>query len=194
MPRPQLTKTIDPAEFDSYYWYKEELMDFARRLGVKASGGKFEIHDRISDYLRGVVQGVSVVKAKTSKFDWTNKLLTKDTVITDSYKNSQNVRKFFKEYVGESFKFSITLMDWMQGHIGSTLGDAVQVYPELMQNRKRQEIRTHNQFNLYLREYFADNPEGTKEEATATWLKKIEIPRPGSKGHGIRYDRQDLLL
>ena len=52
MPRPTLAVDIDPEIFDSYYWYRSELEAFAKLLGLSRAGGKFDIHDRISEFLR----------------------------------------------------------------------------------------------------------------------------------------------
>lgn len=61
-------------------------------------------------------------------FDWHSALLTKDTIITDDYKNSQNVRRFFVAALGSEFKFSVKFMAWLKSNSGKTLGDACLEY------------------------------------------------------------------
>lgn len=197
MSRPQLIPSIDPEVFDSYYWYKEELVDFARDLGLSGAGGKFEIHDRISHFLRTGGKLKKIGSKSVSNFDWANESLEPDTVITDNYKNNQNVRAFFKQHVGDHFSFNIDFMNFMKQSVGLTLQDAVDFYNQLMEARKqgkKQEIPDHNQFNLYVRTISQVHPELTKQQATKIWLKKIEIPRPGSKGRGIVFEEADLDL
>lgn len=193
--RPQLTPDIDPEIFDSYYWYRSELEAFAKELGVSRSGGKFDIHDRISHFLR-TGEKVKPTKPKpTSRFDWAKEPLTVETVITDSYKNSQNVRAFFEKQVGSSFSFSIDLMNFMKDNVGATLGDAVCYYlerQEAIKNGYKQKVEEHNQFNLYTREFLADNPTLSREEVNICWEAVINTPRPGSKGRNIRYSKADL--
>lgn len=195
MARPILDPSLDAETFDSYYWYRSELQIFAKLLGLSRAGGKFEIHDRISHYLRTGEKLEPVKQKPTSKFDWAKERLTHDTVITDSYKNSQNVRGFFESEVGSSFSFSIDLMNFMKDNQGAKLADAVDYYKErekAIQNGYQQKIEEHNQFNLYTREFLADNPTLGREEANKCWAVIIDTPRPGSKGRDIRYSRDDL--
>ena len=56
----------------------------------------------------------------------------------------------------------------------------------------KQKIEDHNQFNLYTREFLADNPELSRDDVNRCWAAIIEIPRPESKGRGIRYSKDDL--
>jgi GNAT superfamily N-acetyltransferase len=59
------------------------------------------------------------------EFDWHKDALTSDTKITENYKTTQNVRRFFKKQFGEDFHFSREMMAWMRMNAGKTLGDAV---------------------------------------------------------------------
>lgn len=195
MPRPDLNEHIDADTFDSYYWYRHELAVFAKALGLSGAGGKFDIHDRISHYLRTGEIIKPVRRKPASDFNWSNETLSLNTLITDNYKNNNNVRRFFVSQLGESFSFNIDLMNFMKENIGSTLADAVAFYQERQRALKsgyRQPIEPHNQFNRYLREFLADNPTLTREDVNACWCGVIEQPRPGSKGRGIRYHRNDL--
>ncbi len=59
------------------------------------------------------------------KFDWHSEKITPDTVIDSSYRNTQNVRRFFKAQCGEAFKFNRSFMHWLKANSGKTMGDAV---------------------------------------------------------------------
>lgn len=59
-----------------------------------------------------------------AKVDWHKNDINDDTVITDSYKTTQNVRRYFKSKFGEQFKFDRDFMQWMKGSMGLTMGDA----------------------------------------------------------------------
>ncbi|QDC95501.1 DUF6434 domain-containing protein [Vibrio furnissii] len=59
-----------------------------------------------------------------AKVDWHKNDIDDDTVITDSYKTTQNVRRYFKSKFGEQFKFDRDFMQWMKGSMGLTMGDA----------------------------------------------------------------------
>ncbi|MEL7430043.1 MAG: hypothetical protein AAFN43_08575, partial [Pseudomonadota bacterium] len=74
-----------------WYWLKSELVAHARVLGVKTTGQKFTLLERIAHFLdTGETQWPGDrEKRVSSSFDWHAEVLTPDTVITDSYRNSQ---------------------------------------------------------------------------------------------------------
>jgi hypothetical protein len=59
------------------------------------------------------------------EINWHSVPLTLDTVITSSYKNTQNVRRFFKENVGGNFHFDRDFMAWMKANAGKTMQEAI---------------------------------------------------------------------
>jgi hypothetical protein len=59
------------------------------------------------------------------EFDWHKDVILESTVITRSYKNTQNVRRFFKSNCGEHFKFDRNFMQWMKEAQGLSMGDAI---------------------------------------------------------------------
>ncbi|MGL4635174.1 MAG: DUF6434 domain-containing protein [Beijerinckiaceae bacterium] len=60
-----------------------------------------------------------------SVFDWHSDPVTRATPITTSYRNTQNVRRFFKSECGAHFKFDRAFMAWMKENPGKTMGNAV---------------------------------------------------------------------
>ena len=50
--RPILNKNITLKDFKDFYWMKEELVAFCRKIGINSSGGKIEIANRIAKYLQ----------------------------------------------------------------------------------------------------------------------------------------------
>lgn len=56
--RPQLDKSLASATFRSYYYLKEELVDFCRQNNLPVSGGEIEITDREDN------KGMSLDQAK----------------------------------------------------------------------------------------------------------------------------------
>ena len=57
-------------------------------------------------------------------FDWHANPITRATPITKSYRNTQNVRRFFKAQCGDDFKFDHPFMAWLKGATDKTMGDA----------------------------------------------------------------------
>ena len=114
--RPNLDRNITLADFNDFYWLKEELVDFCKRVGISTSGGKIEISDKIRHYiLTGKTDKIEAAKSKgKSKFDWSKEKLTLKTEITDSYKNGENVRSFFIQEIGSHFAFNVIFMKWIK--------------------------------------------------------------------------------
>ena len=57
-------------------------------------------------------------------FDWHSGKLTRRTPITPDYRNTQNVRRFFKAECGAAFRFDRPFMAWLKAGRGKTMGDA----------------------------------------------------------------------
>lgn len=195
--RPDITQLTTSAELRRWYWLKDELVAEAKRLGLRTTGGKFTVLDRIAHFHdTGTMTWPGDAKTKaSSKFDWHSAQLTPDTVITDSYKNSQNVRRFFKQHADPAFKFNIAFMAWMKENVGATLADAVTAYHHQKKAaaspRHQSKIADHNQFNQYTRDFLADNPEMGLKEVRYFWALKRQLP---SQDGRHRYDPSDLSL
>ena len=58
-------------------------------------------------------------------FDWHSDTIRRTTPITASYRNTQNVRRFFKTQCGAHFRFDRPFMGWLKAATGKTMGDAV---------------------------------------------------------------------
>ena len=195
--RPEIHTVTDSVELRRWYWTKEELLIECRRLSLRTSGGKFQLLDRISHFHDTGETAFPGDKKRTitSKFDWHSAPLSLETVITDSYKNSQNVRRFFKAHVGDHFKFDIAIMAWMKENEGRTLADAVEAIKSLEAKAKQpgfqSKIADHNQFNQYTRDFLADNPQMGMKNVRYFWALKRALPSDDGRH---RYDPSDLDL
>lgn len=195
--RPPIAKISTGAELRLWYWTKAELEAECRRRGLKIAGAKFTQLDRIAHFLEtGERQLPGDSKPRTtSKFDWHSAPLTPETQITDSYRNSQNVRRFFKSQIGDQFKFNIAFMAWIKANVGKTLADAVVEYHRQTAAAKvpgaQSEIARHNQFNQYTRDFLADNPEMSLEDVRHFWALKRSLP---SENGRHTYAPSDLEL
>jgi hypothetical protein len=66
-------------------------------------------------------------------FDWHSDAITPATVIDAGYRNTQNVRRFFRAQCGADFAFDRAFMAWMKASLGTTMGEAAE---EWLKNRK----------------------------------------------------------
>ncbi|MGE6385125.1 DUF6434 domain-containing protein [Pseudomonas sp. NPDC078416] len=58
-------------------------------------------------------------------FDWHSESLSRDTPVTQDYRNTQNVRRFMTAQCGPAFKFDRAFMAWIRNDSPKTLGDVV---------------------------------------------------------------------
>lgn len=189
--RPKLNTKISIQDFKDFYWYKEELIDFCRSENLDKRGGKIELAKRIENFLQtGERLPFQEKKSKTSRFDWNTEKLTIETEITDNYKNTENVREFFKNQIGNKFKFNVKFMNWMKTAQGKSLGDAVEqwisITEEMRTGKTEKTIAPQFEYNTYIRDFLKDNPSKSLQDAINYW--KIKKSKPGDN----KYTKSDL--
>ena len=193
--KPRIDTIKTGAKLKQWYWLKSDLAAEAKRLGLKSTGAKFEILDRIAHFLdTGESDNIAPKpRTKRSKFDWHAEPLTPETPLTNSYKNTQNVRRFFKKHLGDSFKFNIEFMAWMKFNEGKTLADACAEYKAMKKREAdpsfQSKIEPHNQFNQYTRDFLAEHPHLGMDDVRQIWALKIALP---SETGRHEYDASDL--
>jgi hypothetical protein len=191
--RPELKSTISLNDFQNFYWLKTELVAFCKTNGISASGGKNEIVCRIEQFLATGKYDLPLKKANiTSNFDWKNAALQLNTKLTDNYKNTENVRAFMTLHIGSHFKFNTGFMNWANANAGKTLTDAIQewnrIYDRKRNKEQKTEIAPQFEYNRYIRDFMADNPDQTFTSAIRFW--KLKSRRMGDN----KYDSNDLLF
>jgi hypothetical protein len=192
MKRPAMGSIKSSREFSQWYWLKEELVAYCRKNRLQVGGDKATLTRRIKRFINNGerTEEKKSSSKKASSFDWHSDPLTARTKITDSYKNTQNVRRFMKSQVGDSFHFSIPLMQWVKENEGKSLKDLVRYY-QLLQKQKQQpgyesKIPAGNEYNQYTRDFMRDNPGLSIAQARKCWAYKRSVA--GSN----RYQRSDL--
>lgn len=179
--KPSLNTEISIADFEDFYWYKEELVDFCRLENLDKRGGKLELTSRIEKFLKTGLRDSHTEQAlKSSRFDWNTEKLTTETEITDNYKNTENVRAFFKNQIGDRFKFNVQFMNWMKSAQGKTLEDAIKqwilITDEMRTDKSHKQIAPQFEYNTYIRDFMKDNPDKTMQEAIGYWKRKKSQP------------------
>ncbi|HZF79155.1 MAG TPA: hypothetical protein VEZ89_05135, partial [Rubrivivax sp.] len=99
--RPVLTPNTPVQDFLEFYWLKEELIDFCQRHGLRTSGGKIDITQRIAQYLRtGKVPTERTAAASLGAPGGGPLRLALDAPLTENYNNGERVRSFFESVIG----------------------------------------------------------------------------------------------
>lgn len=183
--RPELNIELDTVTFRSFYYLKQELIDFCRENRLPASGSKAELTDRIAYFLDTGSVLKPTAERKTAVSIGT---LTEDTVIEPNIVCSEKHRAFFSEKIGKSFSFNVLFQKWLKANTGKTYGDAIRAYYRILEEKKQTKTEIGGQFeyNTYIRDFFADNPGKDLHDAIVCWNYKKGLP-----GHH-RYEQSDL--
>ncbi len=181
----ELTRNLNPEEFRQYYFLKEELKDFCRSEGLKVSGSKEDLENRIVHYL-----STGEKLKETSIKQYSNKSIseiTLDSKLGENFKCSEDKRAFFEKEIGTSFKFKVNFQKWLKSNPEKTYRDAIDAYYEIQNSKEKTKIDKQFQYNQYIRDFFQDNEDKSLDDAIKCWKHKKSI-----KGHN-RYEKSDLV-
>ena len=160
--RYKLTKDLTSSEFKEYYFLKEELKEFCRNEGLKISGSKTQLEERIIYYLD---TGKSLEESKNnsrtnsniSRDDTNTQEITLDSILGENFKCSEDKREFFEKEIGKGFKFKVIFQKWLKENPDKTYQDAINAYHELQNSNEKSKIDKQFQYNQYIRDFFEDN-------------------------------------
>ena len=181
----KLTKNLSPYEFKEYYFLKDELKDFCRLEGLKVSGSKQDLENRIIHYLStGEMLEEPVVKEVSNN---SHSTITLDSKLGENFKCGQDKREFFEKEIGKTFKFKVKFQKWLKANPDKTYREAIDAYFEIQNSKEKTNIDKQFQYNQYIRDFFNDNDGKSLEEAIKCWKFKKSL-----KGHN-RYESSDLV-
>jgi len=192
--RNKLNKNLKASEFKEYYFLKEELKEFCRNEGLKLSGSKSQLEERIIYYLdTGKSSDDSNPTKNNTNFQKSNlnkaitsEEITLDSILGENFKCSEDKRELFEKEIGKGFKFKVQFQKWLKANPNKTYQDAIKAYYEIQNSKEKTVIDKQFQYNQYIRDFFKDNDDKTLEEAIKCWNYKKSL-----KGHN-RYENSDL--
>lgn len=174
-PRPSLTAALTGAEFARWYWRKDELTDFARTLGIRATGGKDLLTARIAAHLGGRDFTEPAAPRRVGRAQLTHPV-SGATVIPVGQRCSQVVRAWFIEQVGPSFRFDAAMREFFAHTDGTaTLTDALAHYRATRDGDARP-IGPQFEYNRFTRAWHAANPAGTRADLLRAWQEYRDRP------------------
>ena len=130
--RPPFSEIKTYQEFSKYYWYRDELIQICRELGLPSSGMKLELNRNIQAYFNGETVEEKL-KVKTSKSVVTN--ISLSTKLLDcGFTFGPKFREFFAEQTGiKNFKYNADMVATVKkvkedNDTTFTLGDLLEIY------------------------------------------------------------------
>jgi SAP domain-containing new25 len=186
-----LSPTMTVREFENGYWYREQLKDFAERIGIPAATKlrKDELERAIVVFLRTGDAALPTQRSlrRTGLKDVERGLHLKLRI--ENYTSNRETKDFISEQgrrmapaVRKKSGVWYRLNRWREEQITSgarpTYGDLVRQYIVLnkMERFERIPIRCYNYF---VADFLAADKKAAREEIIAAWneLKKLDVPK-----------------
>ena len=155
--RPNFKDIHSFEEFNLYYWYREELSQICKSLGLEYRGTKQELNDIIYQYFLGNKVEKSVNKRKTKQVE----VITLNTpLLFCGFSFNQKFRDYFSAVTGISpFKFSANMATaWRKvkrdKDITFTIQDMIKIYYGESEYAKYDNSAC--QWNQFLKDFCSD--------------------------------------
>jgi len=159
--------------FRRFYWWKTELVRFARALGLSTQGSKPELTLRIERRL----QGLSETRARSAPASGprdSDRPLRRSTPVR-RYTSDQKTRAFFEAEIGPEFHFTYHLNQFRLARRDLTYGALVDEWLAERDRRRDPDyeapLAEHGKYNRFIRDFFADERNRGKSlrDAAAAW-------------------------
>ena len=155
--RPEFDKIISFDEFKKYYWYREELSQICKSLGLEYRGTKQELNDIIEQYFKGNLIKKSLIKNEKKQVE----NITLDTPLLEcGFSFNAKFREYFAVLTGISpFKFTADMAAaWRkvkrENNSAFTIRDLLNVYYGDLDYAKYDNSAC--QWNQFLKDFCAD--------------------------------------
>ena len=167
--RPEFDKVTSFDEFNKYYWYRDELSQICKSLGLEYRGTKQELNDIIEQYFKGNLIKKPSVKRNKKQVE----VVTLDTPLLECrFAFNAHFREYFSTLTGVSpFKFTANMATaWRkvkrEDDLSFTIQDLLKVYYGDSDYAKYD--HSVYQWNQFLKDFCAD-------ENSANYLNKLKV-------------------
>ena len=167
--RPEFDKINSFDEFNKYYWYRDELSQICKSLGLEYRGTKQELNDIIEQYFKGNLIKKPSVKRNKKRVE----VVTLDTPLLECrFAFNAHFREYFSTLTGVSpFKFTADMATaWRkvkrEHDLSFTIQDMLKVYYGDSDYAKYD--HSVCQWNQFLKDFCVD-------ENSANYLNKLKV-------------------
>src|SRR5262245_21765681 len=186
-----LSPTMTLREFENGYWYREQLKDFALRIGIPAATKlrKDELEKAIVAFLRTGKAALPTKRSlrKTGVKDLERGLSLKLRI--ENYTSNRETKHFIVEQarmmapdVREKSGVWYRLNRWREEQITSgdhpTYGDLVRQYIALNKMARFERV-PHGRYINFVADFLKVDKQATRAEAIGAWaeLKELDVPK-----------------
>jgi len=190
-----MTKALSPTttlrDFESGYWYVDQLREFAERIGIPAAKKlrKDELEKAITTFLRtgnaalptkrslrktGIKDIERGLSLKLRIENYTSNRETKDFIVEQAHIMAPDVR----EKSGVWYRLNRWREEQITTGAHPTYGDLIRQYVALNKMPRFERV-AHGRYINFVADFLAANKTATRAEAIAAWaqLKELEIPK-----------------
>ena len=155
--RPEFEKITSFDEFNKYYWYRDELSQICKSLGLEYRGTKRELNDIIEQYFKGNLIKKSSIKRKKKRVE----VVTLNTPLLEcGFSFNTHFREYFSTLTDVSpFQFTADMATaWRkvkrENDLSFTIQDMLKVYYGNSDYAKYD--HSVCQWNQFLKDFCAD--------------------------------------
>jgi SAP domain-containing new25 len=170
--KPAFSDKMPVSEFDSHYWYRDELARICSQHGLVASGTKAELQARVRSWLQSGKRETRSARASVSRrrkeADAGKPIQLSTRLIPDGFKFDNRARAFFAQHYGvPKFHFTKQMAEALRaaearGDMRMTVKDLMRIYERAeslkasgrLVSRSREE-KTY-QWNHFVRAFHKD--------------------------------------
>ncbi len=192
--RPSFEKIKTVSEFESHYWYREELKLICKNIKIPSSGAKADLEERLKLYIKfgrekflKTLQDVSIPTAVRRKAHKPNKIGLTSKIIPEGIRFDSQFREFCRiHFKLNKFSFTKSMAEAVRdaeksGNLNLTVQDLLEIYKN-PPKEERPDDRVLR-WNRFVKDFHKDSKTKflkNKLNVAAFLWKKIR-DRPGNK-------------
>ena len=155
--RPEFDKIASFDEFSKYYWYRDELSQICKSLGLEYRGTKQELNDIIEQYFKGILIKKTLIKRKKKQVE----VVALDTPLLEcGFSFNAHFREYFSTLTDVSpFKFTADMATaWRKVKSDNDLSFTIQDMLKVYHGNSDYAKYDHSvcQWNQFLKDFCAD--------------------------------------
>lgn len=178
--RPVLNRYISMADFRSFFWPKEELIEFCTNYDLDTIGNRDRLTERIESFLLGGSIPEDQARKIVDKSSKVAFLILPDSIIVSNKGSNQEIKSFYKNYFGSDFLPTIAFVEYIRSCVGLTWQQAgAQWQASKTINAQVQKSESPN----FVRRYLDQNKNRTLKEAFIAW--KLAVNNSASLNYSL---------
>ena len=201
--RPDFSEIKTFKEFSKFYWYRDELKQICKVLGIDSSGMKAELNRNIEEYFNGkiIAPKKKCGTNQRKKIKDEAELSLQSSLVECGFCFSQRFRDFFSEQTGvKKFKFNVDMVATAKkvketGDSSFTLGDLLDIYYGKKVYEKYDAISL--QWNKFVKDFCADKDSSAfpnkLKTASILWKEVRNSTREKIYTHDLLFEFADKI-